>query len=65
VADILGARDYAGCDAVPAPWLLFSRGNMTMDPVGNVRYSLQWRSQVDSYAPPRPHIAASAASSSS
>ena len=37
----------AACHAIAVPWLIFSRGNMTSESVGNVRFMYRWRWGLD------------------
>lgn len=46
VADIL-LTDLSYCDMISAPWILYSWGNQSSEPCGDVRRSLTWRWGLD------------------
>lgn len=39
VRALLSAAPLSTCDAVAVPWLIFSRGNVTHEPIDNVRFT--------------------------
>ena len=47
--EITGASMHpmSACHAIAVPWLLFSRGNVTEEPIGNVRFTFRWRWGLD------------------
>jgi hypothetical protein len=44
---LLSMHPMSACHAIAVPWLLFSRGNVTEEPIGNVRFTFRWRWGLD------------------